>query len=74
MGMGKKDTILVILAAVAKKIKYSIKNMNLLHLKYNWQSWVDWISSTHQKMLQSQKGKFSVKGLKVETCLPQFCS
>ena len=35
MGMGKKDTILVILATVAKRIKYSIKNMNLLHLKYN---------------------------------------
>ena len=33
--MGKKDTRSVIVGTVAKRIKYFIKNMNLLHLKYH---------------------------------------
>ena len=35
MKMGKKETISVLVATVAKRKKYFIKNMNLLHSKYH---------------------------------------
>ena len=35
MEMGKEDSILVIIATVAKRLKHLIKNMNLIHSNYH---------------------------------------
>ena len=60
----EKGTISIVIATVAKRIKYFIKNINLLHSKYDWQNWVDWITAMQQKFLQPDIGAFSVKGPK----------
>ena len=51
MEMWKKDTLSVIVATVAKRIKYFIKNINLLHSKHHCQNCVDWASAMQQKIL-----------------------
>ena len=61
MEMEKKETISVLVATVVERKKYCIKNMNLLHSKYHWQNWVDWISAKQQKILRPEKDTFSVK-------------
>ena len=76
-----KETLSITIAAVAKRIRYLIKNMNPLQLNYHWYNWADWTSTRQQKNIATSKRYiFSKRAQKLKTIftfydnLPQFCS
>ena len=44
-----------VIAAVAKRKKCFIKNMDLMDTNYHWKKWVEWISTKQEKLSQPQK-------------------
>ena len=58
MAVMEKKIFSLSIATVAMSKNYAIKSSNLIDLDNHWKNWIDWISTSCNKMWQPQKFRF----------------